>query len=739
MPSRSTITKLKVILIIDILIVAFAIGGYFYVSSSFEKPESAAFVLSDLNISPTQLEVGQQVTISVNVTNIGTAAGEYTATLAIDNLPNQNQTVPLQSGESTIVTFELDSVTEGTHSITIGELTGSFQVNAPPPVAPGGSTGPATSNIGIYSLKFNPLEGWPGTPLSITAEARNSGDLGGNVTVSLYINDALIDTKTIIVPSGITVLTKFSWTPPSQGTYSVRMTMPGYTLTGNLKVVPTGTYTLSISAGNAKFDFTIDGQGYTTPFSAPLATGPHTIVMPMADPNGKYTFTRWSDGSTSPSKQINLNGPISLTVVYTGSGGSCPSLYVWNGTEYVYMSEISNHGWLGYINYMNSDGSIVFWRNDPGDYVKLDKNILQPVNNGYFDMTLVQRSDEMFYLDSAYMYVVDHPSDVNVYSSAFEQYIDPNFKGQLYTVSKNPLTPISAVNEKGENVLPLIAKSDGVFTPGFNGLLSPSWDNITWNRLTLDLGNLAGAPQIKLIVQGVVDWGTGQDYTNWLDKFFAQPVPDGTQITPQPYMEVKAANGSWVRVPESRQFPLPPDDVVARTWVVDLTGLFPTNDYSLRISGFWNVTYDYFGVDITPNQTVTIQKINPQATLFQSFKTASVASGNFTKYGDVTPLVLNSDDEFVIGKHGDAVNLQFPIGNLAPPAAGMERDYFLIVSAWFKDPTGNWGFGFGFTVDPLPFHDMSGFPYPLDTESYPYDAAHLSYLQEWNTRVINPP
>ena len=34
---------------------------------------------------------------------------------------------------------------------------------------------------------------------------------------------------------------------------------------------------------------------------------------------------------------------------------------------------------------------------------------------------------------------------------------------------------------------------------------------------------------------------------------------------------------------------------------------------------------------------------------------------------------------------------------------------------------------------------MSGFPYPLSTESYPYDAAHLSYLQEYNTRAINTP
>jgi hypothetical protein len=58
----------------------------------------------------------------------------------------------------------------------------------------------------------------------------------------------------------------------------------------------------------------------------------------------------------------------------------------------------------------------------------------------------------------------------------------------------------------------------------------------------------------------------------------------------------------------------------------------------------------------------------------------------------------------------------------------------MFVACWFKDPPGNWGYGFDFTVDPLPFRSMSGFPYP-DTESYPSDEAHSNYLREYNTRT----
>jgi len=195
-----------------------------------------------------------------------------------------------------------------------------------------------------------------------------------------------------------------------------------------------------------------------------------------------------------------------------------------------------------------------------------------------------------------------------------------------------------------------------------------------------------------------------------------------------------------VSVSQDKQIPLT-SDYNAITFTVDLTGLFPANvnDYQVRFTNFWNVTYDYIGIDITPQQTTMIQKLSPtSAVLSQMWDTQSNASGAFTQYGDVTPLIQNADDMFVIGRQGDQVNLQFSTANIAPVEPGMERDYFFAVACWFKDPPGAWGYGFNFTVDPMPFMAMSGFPYTT-TESYPYDAAHLAYIQQYNTRQINPP
>jgi hypothetical protein len=531
------------------------------------------------------------------------------------------------------------------------------------------------------------------------------------------------------------------------GTYFVQVkpvagTFIRKSLSANFTVVPTGFHTLIVTAGpvsgNAVADdveLTLDEKRYILPYSALLPVGWYKIEVPYTDPTGVYTFCSWETGSAIPTRTIYLESLVVATAYYSGNGSSCPSLYVWNGTSYCYVAEVSNHGWLGYINYINEDGSIVYYRNDPWDYIPLDKNLLNQ-DEGYYHLNLIQRWDEIFYLDSACLRVVDHPPDVKVYSTMVEQYLSPEYMGKIYTVSKNPLTPISAFNERGEDVLPLIFKEDGVFTSGFSGLLSSSWNNITWNRLTLDLGNLSNARQIKLVVKAIVDWGSAEDYDSWLDGFFAQSVPNGTQVTPPPYMEVKDSNGNWIRVPEDRQFPLPPDGV-PRTFIIDLTGLFPSKDYSLRISNFWNVTFDYIGIDISEPQNLTIQTVFPSAIMYPEFATQSESNGNFTTFGNVTELVSSADNKFVIGRQGDAVSLSFP-SLIMPLQKGMERDYFFFVSLWFKDKAGNWGFGFGFSVDPLPFLEMSGFPYP-SSEKYPYDDEHIAYLSTYNTREIKFP
>jgi hypothetical protein len=741
MLSRSAVVKLKAVLIIDLLIIGAAAGAYFYLEgqsllSNAAKP--ATFTMTDLTVNPLEAYVGEAIQISVNLTNVGELEGNQTVNLKINSALKDSTNVTLAGNSTQIVEFTDIETVEGNYNVTIGDLTGSFLLKPAPP---------ESSKIILSSMMVNPYELWVNENSTITAIAENHSPQADRLTVRMMIDDVVVASQVISLNSSESQTVTFTVNASSAvlGRHVLKMN----TLAGSFTIVKTGFHTLTVSrtgGGSTPLPFTLNGTNYVTPYQALLPVGQYSISMP--DPfsvgTGVLAFTSWNDGVTSATRNFNLEKRSVLVVTYTVISGyaSCPSLYIWNGTGYSYVTDVSNPGWLGYIGYMNSDGTIVNSGGNPWDYVKLDSSLIK-TNNGNFDMTLSQQWDELYYLDSAYMLVVDHPAGTDAYSS-MTNYLNKGSTGQIYTVSNGTLLlPISAVNEKGQNVLAQISQKDGVYTPGVNGVASPSWNNISLNKLTLDLGNLSSAPAIKLVITGMVDWGPAETYYAWINNFNEAAakglVPNGTAMTPAPTMEVRDANGNWIPVSQDKQIPLP-SDYNARTFTVDLTGLFPAgvSDYQVRFTNFWNVTYDYIGIDTTPQQTTTVQQLSPSSATFSAFwDTQSTASGAFTRYGDVTPLLQSADDMFVIGRQGDQVNMQFSTANLTSPAPGMVRDYFFVVACWFKDPPGAWGYGFNFNVDPLPFMDMSGFPYPT-AESYPYDAAHIAYIETYNTRIIPP-
>lgn len=740
MLSRSAIVKLKAILVIDLIIVGAAAGVFFYFQDqgiiTSGAPRPAEFTLSDLTISPPEAYVGEAVQISVNITNIGDIEGNQTLDFQINNVIKNSENITLSGNSSQIVEFTDVEISEGAYLVQVGNLNSTFILKPAPP---------ESSKIILSSMKVDPYEAWIDQPITVTAIAENPSTEPEKLTIKISVDDVIMGSQLIELEAAGSQTVSFIVNASTEGKHQIKMN----TLTGSFTIVKTGYHTLTLNrsgGGSTPLPMTLDGVVHNTPYVALLPVGEYSVSVPTPFNvgTGVLEFSYWSDGSRSSSRTFTLDKRLILVVTYTLISGyaSCPSLYIWNGTGYSYVTDVSNPGWLGYIGYINPNGNIVFSGGNPWDYVKLNKNQLS-AKDGYYNMALFQQWDELFYMDSAYMLVVDHPVGTDVYTS-MTNYLNKGSTGQIYTVGQSMLTPVSATNEKGESVLSQIQYLDGNFTPGLNGNASPAWNNVTLNQLTLDLGNLSSALQIKLVMNGMVDWGPADTYYNWINAFkdaAAQGlITNDTPITPCSYMEVRLTNGSWAHIPQDRQIPIP-SDYNARTFAVDLTGLFQqgTTDYQIRLTNFWNVTYDYVAIDTTPQENVTIQTIKPSsASLSQVWETQSTSSGAFTRYGDVTPLLQDSDDMYVIGRQGDQVDLQFAATNLAPPALGMERDYFFVVACWFKDPPGAWGYGFDFTVNPLPFMNMSGFPY-TSAESYPYDAAHNAYIQEYNTRIMPPP
>jgi hypothetical protein len=739
MLSRSAIVKLKAILVIDLIIVGAAAGVYFYfqetgIISSASKP--ATFIFSDLIINPNEVFTGEAVQISINVTNIGDLDGNQTVNLQINNIVKDSINMTLTAHNNETVQFTYIELNDGLYNVTIGDLSGELLIKPAPP---------ESSKIILSNLITDPYEGWIGDNITVTAIAQNPTNQPDKLMVRVMVDEVMIQSQIIELEAGATQSVQFTINASSIGKHTVKLN----TLTGSFIIVETGYHTLIINrsgGGSTPLPITLNGETYNTPYTVLLPVGQHRISVPnpFSVGTGVLEFSYWSDGLKSPDRSFTLDKRLYLIATYTLISGyaSCPSLYIWNGEGYTYVTEISNAGWLGYIDHINSDGKIVYGGGNPWDYVKLDKTVLA-TKNGYFDMALFQQWDELFYVDAAHMLVVDHPVGTDVYTT-MSNYLNKGLNDYIFTVNKtNLIAPVSAINEHGVSVLSEISQIDKVFTPGSNGLVSPAWNNITLNQLTLNLGDLSSAPEIKLVIDGMVDWGIPGPYYTWIEGFQAAAaqglVPNGTQIYPAPYMEVMDVNGNWIKIAQDRQMPMPAD-YNSRSFAVDLTGLFPdgAKDCQIRITNFFNVTFDYIAIDLSTQQDVVVQKITPTADLTQIWETQSPSTGNFTRYGDVTALLLEGDDMYVIGRQGDQINLKFSTSSLAELAEGMERDYFFIVACWFKDPPGGWGYGFNFTVDPLPFMEMTGFPYP-STESYHTDAAHQAYLQQYNTRIIVPP
>jgi hypothetical protein len=108
-------------------------------------------------------------------------------------------------------------------------------------------------------------------------------------------------------------------------------------------------------------------------------------------------------------------------------------------------------------------------------------------------------------------------------------------------------------------------------------------------------------------------------------------------------------------------------------------------------------------------------------------------AGEYTRYGDVLPLLQSFDDKLVVFGSGDEVALDFDPSNLPPLPQGWTRDYFFNANGYEKDM--DFYAADGSTVEPLPFRNMGTYPYA--GKSFPADAEHIDYMLRYNTRFMS--
>lgn len=416
-------------------------------------------------------------------------------------------------------------------------------------------------------------------------------------------------------------------------------------------------------------------------------------------------------------------------------GTSCPILYFWNGKSYEFLTDFlggSAYGYLlapGVYNYPDSD-----------EYVKLDRERLA-LKDGQVAITLNNQLEEVILFDYLELLAVDHPADYQIFPD--EKLLPgPPYDGLRIITSGSTQLPVSASNGRGENILPEISRIDRIYPEGFRRL--PFKGYAEPHEIVLDLGDV-NPERIFLLMHAWIDYA---DSTGNLAAWQA-----GAKLI-APYLQVQDAEGNWVTVLERMGFPAG----LPKTMTVDLSGKFLSSSRRVRIVTNMRIYWDQILVETGPGRDdYRVSCLRPsQADLhFKGFPELAspdgrepkiyyydrisplaqwkAHSGGYTRYGNVLPLLLKRDDMFVITRAGDEVEVAFDTRSLPELPRGWIRDYLVYVDGFGKDMDPN--SARPDTIGPLPFHDMSSYPYPAH-ERYPDDELHRRYLREWNTRTV---
>jgi hypothetical protein len=216
---------------------------------------------------------------------------------------------------------------------------------------------------------------------------------------------------------------------------------------------------------------------------------------------------------------------------------------------------------------------------------------------------------------------------------------------------------------------------------------------------------------------------------------------------------VKDASGNWQTVIKDMGIP----SGKPKTIVIDLAGKFLSRSREVRIVTNLCVYWDEIflmedsrppQVRLTPIDVDTAdlhfrgfsravidpRRQQPEQFLYDQVRPVSSwnpTPGLYTRYGEARALVNRVDDRMVIMGSGDELKLQYPSAQLPRLPEGWSRDFLLMVDGWAKDADPNTAFSQ--SVNPLPFHAMSAYPYRAN-ERFPADVEHRQYVRDTLTR-----
>ena len=335
---------------------------------------------------------------------------------------------------------------------------------------------------------------------------------------------------------------------------------------------------------------------------------------------------------------------------------SCPFIYSFDGENYVFDAE--------------PYGAAICQNLKRAEWCPLEhvKEI-----DGQYKILIANELEETQYTDEAKIFVIDHPEGTKVAPDAF---------GRIHTIAK-PLSPIRAIDGKGNDIVPIIAKKDNNAWQTPMEKRSPYREEDLRDELIIEFPKPKGVKKAKLYVNACTSlWGSriakqflelhGNKIDEWYDEV-NNFGPAYQQVMNWFFNEelyllrlrIKTDDG-WKSkgtifgggpfISEDKAYTIDISDVSEDTLKVKLT----------PPAAFWMI--DSLSVDYTQDPTIHIYELN------------ATRAVNKNGRDERKTLEHTDDDYLVMPDKGDWTEVIFK----APPkAAGLERSVILKATGYY--------------------------------------------------------
>jgi tetratricopeptide (TPR) repeat protein len=410
---------------------------------------------------------------------------------------------------------------------------------------------------------------------------------------------------------------------------------------------------------------------------------------------------------------------------------SCPYLYTWNGEKFEFITDFLGGGEMG-----NWQEAGAYHYPDSDEFVRIAPGKLKP-KNGKYEIRVTNELEEVLFVDYLKLVAVEHDAGAEVYPN--EGLGIPTAGKRILYTTRGERAPLSAVDTDGKNVLPEIEKLDRRFYDSFKSLNLRGY--AAPHNLTLNLDDKKDFQGRTLLL-----------LTGWTDYAFSSDNLAASQSGKSlflPKLQVKNRRGEWRTIVDGIGISVGRP----QTLVVDLTGKFLSASREVRIVTNFKTFWDKIAVDTSEQQDVKTIELQPAVAnlrergfseeirfgemIAANYETVlndgrwKYFSGNFTRTGDVKPLLNRIDDVFIISKTGDELVLSFDA--LPEPAAGRKYTFLLYADGYSKEMDIN--SGSPDAVLPLPFKRMKKYPYGAD-ERFPMTDEKQRIYDEYTTRTV---